>query len=156
MSARPSLVVGFKGSGDGKQALAAALDLARRLDAEVNVVHVATLRDYPINPDTPDWEIEGWHHLGDIREEAERLLATCADARFIERRGDPATVLQEIAEECDALMIIVGLSRSGAAGWVSHLVSRPVSRAVTRHPGRPVLLVPQDNETENHPLVPET
>jgi nucleotide-binding universal stress UspA family protein len=142
MSSRPTIVVGFKDSGDGKHALVWALDLARRLDALVNVVHVATPEDYPINPDTADWEIEGWHRLGDVRDEAERLLAACPDARFIERRGDPATVLHEIAEGCDALMIIVGLPRNGAGGWVSNLVSRPVSRAVTRQMRRPVLLVP--------------
>ena len=153
MSARATIVVGFKDSSDGKHALTSALDIARRMNAQVNVVHVATLEDYPVNPDTPDWEIEGWHRLGDIREEAERLLAACPDARFIERRGDPAKVLHEVAEGCDALMIIVGLPRDGA-GWVTHLMSRPVSRAVTRHVRRPVLLVPHDSDAGHQPPRP--
>lgn len=143
MNEQPTLVVGFKDSDDGKHALTTALDLARRLDARVNVVHVATQEDYPVDPDTADWELEGWRRLGDIREVAEQLLAACPDTRFIERRGDPATVLHEVGDDCHALMIIVGLPRKGAGGWVSSLITRPVSRAVTRHLDRPVLLVPR-------------
>lgn len=147
MNERPTLVVGFEDSEDGRHALSTALDLARRLDAQVNVVHVATQEDYPVDPDTADWELAGWRRLGDIREMAERLLAARPDTRFIERRGDPATVLHEVGDNCNALMIIVGLPRKGAGGWVSTLITRPVSRAVTRHPSRPVLLVPRTGKS---------
>lgn len=144
MGTSSAIVVGYKDSPAGRQALSTALGLGHRISAAVHVVHVATHEDYPINPDMPDWEVEGWMNLGDIREQVERLLVAFPDlnTHFVERRGDPAQVLDEIADTLNALMIVIGLTSHGPAGW-PRILSRPVGKTLTRRPRRPVLLVPE-------------
>lgn len=118
---------------------------ARRSGAQVNVVHVAT-RESRSKGTFPNGTSRVGDVSGDIREEGEQLLVACPDARFIERRGDPASVLLEIADGRDAHMIIVGTA--SPHGWRMGLDIRhqQVSRDATRHPTRPALLRPRQTE----------
>jgi nucleotide-binding universal stress UspA family protein len=137
----PVVVVGYKNSDDSRHALETAIGLARPLRAVVRVVHVVEAGDYPIDPDSEDWEEWGRMNLELIREQVSTYIAELSGATFSVERGDPATVLHTLAGEADAVMIVVGLPTKGV-GPLSRLFTHPVSTSVTRHVHTPVLLVP--------------
>ena len=56
VGATPVVVVGYKNSADSRHALETAIGLARPLGALVRVVHVVEIGDYPVDPDSEDWE----------------------------------------------------------------------------------------------------
>ncbi|MGI8524546.1 MAG: universal stress protein [Nocardioides sp.] len=142
----PVIVVGYKDSADSRHALDTAIDLGIRLDAHIRVVHVRALDDYPVDPDSEDWEGQGQAHLVLIRRQVAALLTPgMPGSTYSEERGDPAHVLQDVATASGALMIVVGLPSSGT-GPLSRLFTRPVSVAITKHPECPVLMVPRTKD----------
>lgn len=103
-----------------------------------------SLDDYPINPDAHDWEQQASAVLDAQRRTVERLLVgSVPEWSYDVARGDPAALLAAVAEADDALMIVVGTRGRGLASAVARLVDPSVSRRVTLHQGRPVLVVPR-------------
>ncbi|HEV2369893.1 MAG TPA: universal stress protein, partial [Acidimicrobiales bacterium] len=101
-------MVGFDAGTEALAVLAEAADLARRLDAQVTVVHAVDLRDYPVDPDASDWEEKLGPALASEQQAAAALLTeTNLTWSYRLFRGDPAAALIEAAEEEDALMIVV-------------------------------------------------
>ncbi|MCE6996387.1 universal stress protein [Saccharothrix sp. S26] len=137
----PVLVVGFDGQAASLAALRTAADLARRLGADLHVVHGVDVRDYPIDSDAA---VEVWE--GHAREALEHLLVLVREAlarhpgrwTYHAWNGEPVRLLVTVADEQDALMIVVGTHRHRP---LSRMVRRSVSRGLPRAAHRPVLLV---------------
>ncbi len=142
---RCALVVGFDRNPASVGALDVACGLAERLGADVHVVHAIDLSDYPVDPDSATWEADAEAAVAD-----ERALAAATLKDFGGRwtyhaaHSDPAELLATVADEVDALMVVVGARREGPAAAISHLVSPSVSKRLLGHGGtRPVLVVPR-------------
>jgi len=56
-------------------------------------------------------------------------------------RGDPARLLISVADEHDALMIVVGSRGEGLHVFVERLISPSVAHRLIEHSRRPVLVV---------------
>jgi len=122
-----------------------ASDLAQRLGAFVQIVHAVDLRDFPVDPDSAEWEEDGKQEL-DAQMEAVRLQMEpwSVDWTFDQCHGDPARALLHAAHERKAYLIVVG--RRGGSGIGLALdrllsTSRSTSHALERH-NVPVLVVP--------------
>lgn len=117
-----TLVVATDGSEVGERALADAIDLAGKLDADLHVVHVIQAGLYPslfmdniISPGIPaDPAQQAVYEM--LEREAEEILARAADraaaagVRITTHRqfGDPGSEIVALAGEADADLIIVG------------------------------------------------
>lgn len=146
------LVVGHDRFPESDHALAVAARLAQRVRAFVHVVHAVCLDDYPIDPDADDWELRAVAVLDVQRHTVERLLTGIVSGWSYEvGRGDPGELLAAAAEAHDALMIVVGTRGGGLAPTLARLVDPSVSRWVTLHQRRPVLVVPLWRETSLPP-----
>jgi nucleotide-binding universal stress UspA family protein len=143
--AHTNLVMGFDLSPASRCALEVAADLARRLDARLHVVHVIDLSDYPIDPDASDWEEQAQRTLAQEKETVGAVLkAFNGPWTYHAWHGEPAALLVTVADEYDALMIIIGARRDGFGAAITHMLSRSITRNLTGHRGhRPVLVVPR-------------
>jgi nucleotide-binding universal stress UspA family protein len=143
-STRPrALVVGYVDSVEGNAALEEAVTLARLLEANLHIVHVVDLADFPIDPDSGDWEEQGLARLALIREHAlGRVASLPGHSTYVEAAGPPAQVLRDAAFEHAAMMVVVGVG-SGTGNPLARLMSRGVTRSLIRHVECPVLLVPR-------------
>lgn len=145
----PVLVVGYSRDGSGDRVLAMAADLGRRLRAQLLVVHVLELKDFPVDADAADWEEQGWQAVGEERGHvAEVLDGDCVSWEFETRRGDPAVELVRAADEHGASMIVVGTRGEGLHAVLPRLFEPSVSHGVIGHQDRPVLVVPADAKNE--------
>jgi nucleotide-binding universal stress UspA family protein len=137
------IVVGFDEEPQSHAALTVAIDLARRLGAHLDVVHVVDLRDYPVDPDSDDWESASSANLALT---AEHVRAAIGDHTqtwsYHAWRGDPVHLLATVAEESGALMIVVGTHGAGFAATIHRMTSGSVSRGLIGHSHIPVLVVP--------------
>ncbi|GJF02431.1 hypothetical protein PSD17_13940 [Pseudonocardia sp. D17] len=141
--ATTSLVLGHSRDPVADDALRVAADLARRLHAHLHVVHGVDLSDYPVDPDRPDWEEEARRALAAQRRRVAAVLAGSPGSwTYHAGHGDAAGLLIDVAEETDALMIIVGSHGEGVGATFERLLGGSVSRAVLRRQHRPVLIVP--------------
>jgi nucleotide-binding universal stress UspA family protein len=139
----PTLVVGHGQDPSSDHALLAAVDLGRRLGGRLHVVHVIDLHDYPINVDAPDWEERGAEAVAAEQRHVEELLADApVPWNYEARHGDPAEVLCTVADELDALLIVVGSRGEGLRRALGRLVDPSISHAVIQRQHRPVLVVP--------------
>lgn len=139
-----TIVAGFDRSRASLQALRRAAGLGRRLGARIVVVHAIDLADYPVDPDAEDWELQAEEALAGERQTVAAELAGFEPGwSYRCLRAPAAEVLSRIAEEEDALMIVVGMRSHGLARLVDHLLDPPVSQQLIRHGGRPVLVVPE-------------
>ena len=136
------LVLGYDGSPASQGALAVATDLARRLHAQLHVVHAIDLTDYPIDPDQADWEERGERALAAGREAIEAALRYSTGWSYHEWRGDPAQLLCKLADAHDALMVIVGIRHGGRMPVLHRLITGSVSRRLAEQANCPVLIVP--------------
>lgn len=145
MRSRCALVVGFDRNPTSVSALRVAVELAGRLDADVHVVHAIDLADYPVDPDSATWEDDADSTAAEERALAELTLQGFGGHwTYQAAHGEPAELLASVADEVDALMVIVGARREGAAAAISHLVSPSVSKRLLGHGStRPVLVVPR-------------
>jgi nucleotide-binding universal stress UspA family protein len=66
------------------------------------------------------------------------LARRTAETEYVVELGDPAERLLEVADRCDADLIVVG---SREHGFLERLLGRPVDEAVARRSERDVLLV---------------
>jgi nucleotide-binding universal stress UspA family protein len=137
------LVVGHDEDPQSRTALLVAIDLAGRLGAHLDVVHVVDLRDYPLDPDRDDWESASGDALA---RSAEHVRAAVSDPdlswSYHAWRGDPVHLLATIAEDQDALMIVVGTHGAGFAATLHRMTGGSVSRGLVGHSHTPVLVVP--------------
>jgi nucleotide-binding universal stress UspA family protein len=143
---KTALVVGYDRTAHSRHALRVAIDLADRLTANLNVVHVVDLRDYPIDPDSASYEQQGLAQLDAELEEVKAHLATWAGRWSYDlKRGDPVTALVTVAAQQSALMIIVGTRGAGFVTALERLFSssRSVSHGLTGG-AIPVLVVPHE------------
>jgi len=141
------IVVGFDEEPQSQRALMTAIDLARRLDAHLDVVHVVDLRDYPLDPDSDDWETAS---SAKLTRTAEHVRAVVADSTqswsYYAWRGDPVHLLATVAEEAGALMIVVGTHGAGFTATLHRMTSGSVSRGLVGHSHIPVLVVPPHDD----------
>ncbi|WP_298795841.1 universal stress protein [uncultured Pseudonocardia sp.] len=138
-----TLVLGHGRDPASAHALQVAADLAQRLRAQLQVVHGVDLDDYPIDPDAADWEQQAQHALDEQRRQVEVALSgTGRGWTYHASRADPVALIAAVAEEHDALMIIVGTRGEGFGATLQRLVGRSVSHGVIRAQHRPVLIVP--------------
>jgi nucleotide-binding universal stress UspA family protein len=138
------LVVGFDRQPVSLQALDVAADLATRLDAELHVVHAVDLTDYPIDPDAADWDEQAEAVLAEEHQKVREVLnRQPVPWAYHAAHGDPVDLLTAVADERDALMIVVGTRGQSRAAAITRLLDGSVTRALTgRRQHRPVLIVP--------------
>lgn len=140
-----NVIVGYDHHAASQTALRFAAQLNRSLNAELNVVHVVTLDDYPIDPDNAAWEANGEREIASERDEVRRVLDEVGTATWTYDilRGEPVRLLVEACERHDAAMIIVGKPEQGLGAMLSHLVSGSISRGLLHKSQRPVIVVPE-------------
>ena len=144
-TAETSLVLGHSRHAAADLALQFAVDLARRLRADLHVVHAVDLLDYPVDPDAADWEQQARRALAEQRRHVDAVLAGFPLSwTYQAGHGNPARLITDVAEETDALMIIVGSHGEGMGATFDRLVAGSVSRTVLRRQRRPVLIVPAE------------
>ena len=138
------LVVGYRAGPLGEAVLRTAADLADGLHAAVHVVHVIDLSDYPIDPDSPNWERDAQATLAAEQRAVEAALAgRGASWTYHAAHGSPVGLLRQVADAHDAKMFIVGTRGEGAGSIASRLLGAPsVSHGLIAHSHRPVLVVP--------------
>jgi nucleotide-binding universal stress UspA family protein len=137
------IVVGFDEESQSQAALTVALDLAHRLGAHLDVVHVVDLRDSPLDPDADDWESATDSALAQTAEHV-RAAVDSHTQHWTHHawRGDPVHLLATVAEESGALMIVVGTHGAGFAAAFHRMMGGSVSRGLVGHSHIPVLIVP--------------
>ena len=134
------LVVGHDGHPAADAALAVAVDLAERLGADVHVVHCVAVEDYGVDPDTEQFESDRDRNVAQERTTIEAALRRATVPwTYHEERGEPAARIGRLADELDALFIVVGASHRGL---FHHLTGASVSRRLLHGQPRPVLVVP--------------
>ena len=145
MSSRCAVVVGFDRDPASVRALGVAADLAERLGADVHVVHAVDLSDYPVDPDSATWDDDAAAALAVERALADETLQGFGGHwTYRAVRGEPADVIASVADDVDALLVVIGARREGAAAAISHLVGPSVSKGLLGHGStRPVLVVPR-------------
>lgn len=140
--ARAAMVVGFDRSAASLGALGKAAEIGEMLRAELHVVHAIDLSDYPVDPDADDWEEQAAKSLQDERD---RVSTTLADYpcgwSYVALRAEPADALNRIAEQYEALMIVVGTRSHGWRHLFERLSGPSVSHRLINHGHRPVLVV---------------
>lgn len=137
-----SLVVGHSHAPASQEALRVAKVLARSLNAHLHVVHGVTLGDYPVDPDASDWEEQAERTLAKQHEQVRTALIGCPQQwSYRVARSDPVSLISSVAEENDALMIIVGTRGQGVGPTIERLIAGSVSHGLIRRQDRPVLIV---------------
>src|SRR4051794_9589631 len=128
-------------------AVPVAADLARRLRAQLHVVHGINLSDCPIDPDAADWEQQAGRALHDQHQQvADALTGSDTGWSYHAWRGDPVELLATVADETEALMIIVGSRGEGPGKVVDRILERSVSHGLIARQRRPVLVVPRHDD----------
>jgi nucleotide-binding universal stress UspA family protein len=138
------IVLGVDGSPGARAAIRWCAAHAPALDAEVVVVHVVV----PVLAGSlPQPVVATSVTEAELAAAAEDVEAWCEPLRSAgvthEPRvvhGVPAGTLMQVADDVDALMIVVG--RRGESG-IADLVLGSVPRTLTHQCDRPVLVVPQ-------------
>jgi nucleotide-binding universal stress UspA family protein len=137
------LVVGWDRQPASAAALRFAVGLAQRLGAHLHVVHIADFDDLPVDPDAWDWEQQFHDSLEAHAVGARALLNELgANWTYHAMHGRPPDVLADLAEEVDAVMIVLGAPRGGMHSFIDTFAGQSVSYQLSRKHGRAVLLVP--------------
>lgn len=146
-----TVVVGHRRDPSSERALVVAMDLGRRLNAQLRVVHVVELSDFPDDSDSADWEQRGEEALDQQRYRVERTLADYKlDWDYEVRRGNPASELARVAQENNAILIVIGSRGSGFGAKISRLCRPSVSHGTIECQHRPVLVVPAPRPHRQH------
>jgi nucleotide-binding universal stress UspA family protein len=141
--ASTELVVGWDRQPASAAALRFAVGLAQRLGAHLHVVHIADFDDLPVDPDSWDWEQQFHDSLEAHAVGARALLNELgANWTYHAMHGRPPDVLADLAEEVDAVMIVLGAPRGGMHSFIDTFAGQSVSYQLSRKHGRAVLLVP--------------
>lgn len=141
----PKIVIGLDGSAGSTHALLWAIEIAKRLDAEVVAVHVESLPTYIPAPLGIVPPTETPQQRADLQEAFATewcLPLRKSGVRFhamIEEGTPTATTLIEAALREGADMIVVG---SRGLNGVTELILGSVSHQVAHHSPIPVVIVP--------------
>lgn len=140
------LVVGWDREPASAAALRYAVKLARYLGWHLHVVHIADVNDLPIDPDAWDYE-QQFHASVEANAVAARKLLEELGANWTYHamHGRPPDVLAELAEQVDAVMIVVGAPRGGMHSFIDTFAGQSVAHQLTRNHARAVLLVPDSS-----------
>ncbi|MGH3726415.1 MAG: universal stress protein [Mycobacterium sp.] len=137
------LVVGWDSHPPSTAALHFAVDLAGRLGACVHVVHILDMDDEPLDLDTDSWESQSRMAISAAEAEAREELAGLDVAWEYHRAHGPAAVqLLAVAQQHQALMIILGSPRGGPASALDVLLGQSVSHRLIGAKRFPLVLVP--------------
>ena len=147
------LVVGWDREPASDAALRYAVKLARHLEAHLHVVHIADVADLPIDPDAWDYEQQFQASVEAHAVAARKLLDELgANWTYHAMHGRPPDVLAELAEQVDAVMIVLGAPRGGVHSFIDTFAGQSVAHQLTRKHARAVLLVP-DSSSEQTSLL---
>ena len=141
----PRLVVGLDGSAGARAALEWCVRYAPALGAEVVAVFalnpLTSVIPAPVLPEqSPEWEEQAMQEMaGELHEWSRPLGDAGVPVRTCVALGTPFEVLERIADDEDAVMIVVG--RSGRGG-LAEMMLGSVPHTLTHHSVRPVLVVP--------------
>lgn len=103
------LVVGWDHYSPSTAALRFAIDMARRLNAHVHVVHIQDMDDEPLDPDCDSWESQSRTGIAAAETSArDEFSAGDVSWEYHRAHGPAAVQLLGVAQQCDALMIILG------------------------------------------------
>ena len=140
----PCLLVGVNRHPSSYVALQTAARLATQLRARLKVVHVVDLSDFPIDPDSFDWDTAAEAAQEEQRRQVTRELAHFGGPwTFNLQRGDPARVLTDMANQSAALMVVIGSGRSGALASLLRALKGSVGHSlIGPHRRCPLLVVP--------------
>lgn len=143
-----SIVVGYDRTLAAQVALHTAAELAGDLSEALHVVHIADLADYPIDPDTWDWEQQAEQALAEERDTVSDLLHRYSlPWTYHARHGHPVQILTDTAEAEHARMIVIGAPEEGLTGGLQRFLSGgSVEHGLIRNAGRPVLVVPSGTQ----------
>jgi nucleotide-binding universal stress UspA family protein len=147
------VVVGVDTRETAPAALVWAADLAERLDADLDVVHVQPLSPAQIRTmvSTVPGRRACEQFLKSEEDAQTRAARTLADRtlaaspvrwQFHVRAGDPATELLAVADSIDAYAIVIGTRHGGASVALERLLTGSVSHRMIHWTRRPVLVVP--------------
>ncbi|MFI5254070.1 MAG: universal stress protein [Candidatus Limnocylindrales bacterium] len=128
------ILVAYDGEPPARRALDTAAEIARGHDAAITVVSVVPFR-LGRDPDEA-WQDQADHSV--VLEEAVKILAEQGiAATMLEPWGDPAAMIERVAEEGDYDTIIVG---SRSLGAVARLLKGSVSEHVATHADATVVI----------------
>jgi nucleotide-binding universal stress UspA family protein len=145
-----SLVVGFDRRPESLAALRTAIQIGRRLQAGLWIVHAVDLSDYPVDPDRHDYEEQAQKTLAEERVAVSTVLAGYEFGwSYRALNDDPVHALIRTADDIDALMIVVGSRGEGWHLFLERLVSPSVSHRLIERCGRPVLVVSHTRSGSN-------
>lgn len=148
-----TILVPYDFSEHSKKALETALDLGRRFDSNVHLLHVVTppIVAYPTMGTTP---APPPNLLMEVREAAERSLADVVAAienppgkvkAHISAGGATAETIRETAEQLGADLIVMGTH--GRTGMARVFLGSVAERTLRRAPC-PILMVSAEEEDE--------
>ncbi|GAA4392764.1 universal stress protein [Tsukamurella soli] len=144
---RIRILVGWDGSDDGLAVVRFATEIAVRLDAQVDVVHVHDLSDMPEDPDGVDWDEQVQAHLDLLTHRIENELAGLRNGwTYHVARGEaPARLLLRLADDLHAYMLILGSPHAGIFAIIAEVLGHHVARGIlARNHTLPMLFVPVD------------
>ena len=133
------IVVGYDGSAAARKAFDAALELAARDGAELYVISVA--RPSEVADDVETEAVIEHSRAYHRRLLAELKVSTAGKAvktHYEVAVGHPAEQIIYFADRCDADLVVVG---DRGRSKFTRLLLGSVSKQVTEHAGRPVLVV---------------
>ena len=137
-----ALVVGYDRAAPSMAALSKAAEIGEQLEAELHVVHAVDLADYPVDPDADDWEEQAAKSLEEDRHKVSDALADYPFGwSYLALRADPAEALNRVADQFEAVMIVVGIRSAGRLRLLERLSGPSVSHRLISHCHRPVLVV---------------
>jgi nucleotide-binding universal stress UspA family protein len=143
MNQSRTIAVGYDGSTDSEEAVRWTLDLAKKINASVTVVHAVGLLEHLGHTLSPD-------------EKPAALVAIAKECGFEETRlrwlvedGDACSVLLRAAEPpLDASLLVVG---SRGQGKRAGLLLGSTSLEVAEHASTPVVIVPSRHAEHEGP-----
>jgi nucleotide-binding universal stress UspA family protein len=121
------ILVAYDGGQPGRKALETAIDLAKRYDAELDVVSVVPIRAgrAPMDP----WDDRAVHEQ-ELKEAKEIVDASGLKARYLEEFGAVAPTIEAVTREGGYDTLVVG---SRGLGAVSRFLQGSVSEHVVTH-----------------------
>jgi len=121
------ILIAYDGTEPSKRALMEAATLGKAFGAHLGVVSVVPFRPgrFPIDP----WD-DNKAHADELIEARDLLRAQGLEAELIEPMGDPAEMIEQVAEKGGYDTIVIGARGLGAIG---RMLQGSVSEHVATH-----------------------